>query len=267
MCAVSHALLNKLVTYANLVPGSNLFMQQERRKLEAVVCNPQGPPFWFFTVSPSVRDSPHLMHRLRIGQDAAGVLPAVTSLTRIQRLCALRDNPVDVAVEFEYIRDAYMRHIVEGKRQPLGDMEYTYVRQPSFSVFGLVSRLRCVETVSNCTAFRTSKRYIPPVRKPSVHDSGTINGFDHGTRIGFCEFYGYVKDGNTLSCVTANMRENIRIQLHSHFLLVECRESTPRPIESIAYAIESIPYRRVVFGTNAFNGVQLESTSVWTSTQ
>jgi len=131
MRAVSQALLNKLVTYAKLVPGSDLFMQQERRKLEAVVCNPQGPPFWFFTVSPSVRDSPHLMRRLCIGKDAAGVVPDVTSLTRIQRLCALRDNPVDVAVEFEYLRDAYMRIIMQGKRQPLGDLEPPYVN-PTF---------------------------------------------------------------------------------------------------------------------------------------
>jgi len=72
-------------------------MQDYSRQLEAAVCNPNGPPMLFATISPAAKHSPYLFARLK-----GCSLDTTEVLSKEERESLQRDNPVDVAVKFEY---------------------------------------------------------------------------------------------------------------------------------------------------------------------
>ena len=124
---VERMALNRLVPYANAAPGTNLQMMQARGNLETTFTNPMGPPTWFITFNGKLQYWPYLYRRLGAldpTQDVFAYTPSPDITNSAWRLQTMRDNPVDVILEYEYVFTSWMQCIVEGRAKPIGTLTH-----------------------------------------------------------------------------------------------------------------------------------------------
>ena len=119
-------LLTYVAPFAKSIPGSQIYMQQERNKMRSFVNSPltcTGAHWrWFFTAAQSDMYNPIIYDNL--------VAPSVNysdsrtgradSLTKDERVRMVRQNPVIPVRLWNLQQDAFFEHIINGSAKPLG---------------------------------------------------------------------------------------------------------------------------------------------------
>ena len=126
------ARIRKLLTYvapfANSIPGSQVYMQQERNKMRSLVNSPltctDAHWRWFFTASQSDLFNPIIFDNLVAASSTVNYSNsrnvAADALTKDERVHMVRQNPVIPVRLWSLQQDAFFAHIINGAAKPLG---------------------------------------------------------------------------------------------------------------------------------------------------
>jgi hypothetical protein len=176
-CALSKAklwsMISKLQPYSQFVPGTELYFAEERRKLMAVISSPAttvvGQWTWFYTEAQAD------MYLAEIYDNAVTSFPGTRlatrnaalperlavsdSLTAKQREDILQSHPFMSARIHALQQDAFWKHVLQGKRRPLGDITDYWMRV-EFQMKG---------TPHLHSLISISKASMPGITEHSVH--------------------------------------------------------------------------------------------------
>jgi hypothetical protein len=130
--AAKLARIRKLLTYvapfASSIPGSQVYMQQERNKMRSFVNSPltctDAHWRWFFTAAQSDLFNPIIYDNLIAASPAVNYSNvrniAADALTKEERVRMIRQNPVIPVRMWNLQQDAFFVHIINGSAKPLG---------------------------------------------------------------------------------------------------------------------------------------------------
>jgi hypothetical protein len=181
-CALSKAklwsMISKLQPYSQCVPGTELYFAEERRKLMAIISSPAttsiGQWTWFYTEAQAD------MYMAEIYDNAVTSFPATRqatrgaalpvrlavcdSLTAKQRGEILQSHPFMSARIHGLQQEAFWKHVLQGKRQPLGEVTDYWMRV-EFQMKG---------TPHWHSLISVSKASMPDINEHSVHSDDPV---------------------------------------------------------------------------------------------
>jgi len=130
--AAKLARIRKLLTYvapfASSIPGSQVYMQQERNKMRSFVNSPltctDAHWRWFFTAAQSDLFNPIIFDNFVAASPTVNYsnarYAASNALPRDERVRMVRQNPVIPVRMWSLQQDAFFEHIINGSTKPLG---------------------------------------------------------------------------------------------------------------------------------------------------
>jgi hypothetical protein len=119
-------LLTYVAPFAKSIPGSQIYMQQERNKMRSFVNSPltctDAHWRWFFTSAQSDLFNPLIFDNLVAPSVNYSVSRSIRAdaLPKGERVSMVRQNPVIPVRLWNLQRDAFFNHIINGTSKPLG---------------------------------------------------------------------------------------------------------------------------------------------------
>ena len=121
-------LLTYVAPFANSIPGSQVYMQQERNKMRSFVNSPltctDAHWRWFYTAAQSDLFNPVIYDNLVAAASSVNYSDARTNvadaLSKDTRVHMVRQNPVIPVRLWSLQQDAFFAHIINGSAKPLG---------------------------------------------------------------------------------------------------------------------------------------------------